>query len=98
MEAYVLDALQDAFQKHERRIHDAGKTYAQHAQSTDNMIANQAEGVFLKEMRDSFDDLVKEVRRRTPDPVVHSQEISDGLVRRARMNTEASGSLLTVDG
>ena len=44
MDAYVIWTLQDAMTKHERRIHDAGKKYAQHVQSVDPQIVNQAEG------------------------------------------------------
>ena len=80
MEAYVIDDLQDALTHHERRIHDSGKRYAQHVKSTDSMVANQAEGVFLQEMRDSMSDLVRAIRRRTPDPVVHAHEFADAPV------------------
>ena len=81
MEAYVIDDLQDAMTLHERRIHDSGKRYAQHVKSTDVMIVNQAEGVFLQEMRDSVNDLTRAIRRRTPDPVIHAHEFADAPVR-----------------
>ena len=94
MDAYVIWTLQDALTKHERRIHDAGKKYAQHVQSVDPQIVNQAEQTFLHEMRDSIGDVLVEMRRRTPDPIIHAQEHSDGLYRPARMNLEASGAAL----
>ena len=46
--------------------------------STDLTIVAQAEGVFLQEMRDSIGDVLVEMRRRTPDPIIHAQEHSDG--------------------
>ena len=94
MDAYVIWTLQDQMTRHERRIHDAGKRYAQHVQSTDLTIVAQAEGVFLQEMRDSIGDVLVEMRRRTPDPIIHAQEHSDGIYRPARMNLEAAGAAI----
>ena len=94
MDAYVVWTLQDAMVKHERRIHDAGKRYAQHVQSVDPQIVAQAEGTFLQEMRDSIGDVNVEMRRRTPDPIIHAQEHSDGLYRPARMSLDAAGASL----
>jgi hypothetical protein len=81
LETYVIDNLQDGLNRHERRIHDAGKRYAAHVKSTDSTIVGQAEGVFLQEMRDSVDDLTGIIRRRTPDPVVHANEFADAPVQ-----------------
>ena len=80
MEAYIVESLGRELARHERRIHDAGKRYSQHSQSTDAMVAAQAEGTFLSEMRDSIDDLKQEMSRRTPDPVIHALEFSDNTV------------------
>ena len=61
LDAYVIWTLQDAMTKHERRIHDAGKKYAQHVQSVDPQIVNQAEQTFLHEMRDSIGEVLVEM-------------------------------------
>ena len=54
-----------------------------HVKSSDPMVANQAEGVFLQEMRDSVTDLTGIIRRRTPDPVIHANEFADATVSPA---------------